>query len=159
MQALVRAKAEGQEIAAVEEAPQATNVVDLMALLQGSLDQAQGARDQEPTEPRQKKTSARKMRQPQAKRKTAAKKAPPKAARATASALGRGGDKSELRQLSKSEVYQQAAGQDIAGRSKMSRQELIDALAREWLPTAWAPLGPPAASWWSAAPRRGGPPA
>lgn len=42
---LVRAKAEGQEIAVAEEAPQAINVVDLMALLQGSLDQAQGSRE------------------------------------------------------------------------------------------------------------------
>ncbi|MGW3736843.1 hypothetical protein [Streptomyces sp. NPDC005148] len=56
---LVRAKAEGQEIAVAEEAPQATNIVDLMELLQGSLDQAQGSRE-EPTEPRQKKTAARK---------------------------------------------------------------------------------------------------
>ncbi|MDX3771706.1 MULTISPECIES: Ku protein [unclassified Streptomyces] len=122
---LVRAKAEGQEIAAADEAPQATNVVDLMELLQGSLDQAQGARNQEPAGPRQKKTAARK---PEAKRKTAAKKAPPKAARA--SARGRGGGRSELRQLSKAELYQRATGQDISGRSKMSRDELIDALAR-----------------------------
>ncbi|WSA81715.1 Ku protein [Streptomyces sp. NBC_01799] len=127
---LVRAKAEGQEIAAAEEAPQATNVVDLMELLQGSLDQAQGSREKEPAAPRQKKTAARKMGQPRAKRKTAAKKAPPKAARASATTRGQGGGKSELRQLSKTELYQRATGEHIAGRSKMSRDELIDALAR-----------------------------
>ncbi|WP_405894539.1 hypothetical protein OG612_39045 [Streptomyces sp. NBC_01527] len=51
---LVRAKAKGEEIAVSEEAPQATNVVDLMEVLQGSLDQAQGSREREPAEPRQK---------------------------------------------------------------------------------------------------------
>lgn len=86
---LVRAKAECQEIAVAEEAPQGTNVVDLMEVLQGSLDPAQGARDQEPTELRQKKTAARKMRKPEAKSKTATKKAPQNAARS--SARGRGG--------------------------------------------------------------------
>ncbi|MGW3828180.1 hypothetical protein ACWEAF_39490 [Streptomyces sp. NPDC005071] len=127
---LVRAKAEGQEIAAAEEAPQATNVVDLMALLQGSLDQAQGSREKAPAAPRQKKTAARKVRKPEAKRKTAAKKAPPKAAHASAPTRGLGGGRGELRQLSKTELYQRAIGQDIAGRSKMSRDELIDALSR-----------------------------
>jgi DNA end-binding protein Ku len=34
------------------------------------------------------------------------------------------------RQLSKAELYQRATDQDIAGRSKMSREQLIDALAR-----------------------------
>jgi DNA end-binding protein Ku len=32
--------------------------------------------------------------------------------------------------LSKAELYQQATEQDITGRSKMSREELIDALNR-----------------------------
>ncbi|WP_406423699.1 Ku protein [Streptomyces sp. NBC_01589] len=113
---LVRAKAEGEEIAVAEEAPQATNVVDLMALLQGSLDQAQGSREEESTAPQQKRT--------------ATKKAPPKAARASASGRGRGGGKSELRQLTKTDLYQRATEQGIAGRSKMSRDELVEALAR-----------------------------
>ncbi|MEJ8672536.1 Ku protein [Streptomyces sp. MS1.AVA.1] len=37
---LVKAKAEGRDIALAEEAPEATNVVDLMDVLQHSLDQA-----------------------------------------------------------------------------------------------------------------------
>jgi DNA end-binding protein Ku len=127
---LVRAKAEGQEIAAAEEAPQATNVVDLMELLQGSLDQARGSREKESAAPREKKTAARNTGQPQAKRKTAAMKAPSKAARASATTRGRGGGRSELEQLTKTDLYQRATGQDLAGRSKMSRDELIDALAR-----------------------------
>ncbi|MFD7945875.1 hypothetical protein [Streptomyces sp. NPDC059744] len=84
MRNLVRAQAEGQGITAAEEAPQATNVVDLMALLQGSLDQAQGSREKEPPAAQQ--------------RKTAARKAPPKAARAPTATRGQSWDRSELRQ-------------------------------------------------------------
>ncbi|MDX3771558.1 MULTISPECIES: Ku protein [unclassified Streptomyces] len=125
---LVRAKAEGQEIAAAEEAPQATNVVDLMELLQGSLDQARGSREKDSAEPR-KKAAARTVRKPEAKRKTTDKKAPPKAARASATTRDQGRGRGELRQLSKTELYQRATEQAIAGRSKMNREELIDALA------------------------------
>ncbi|WP_151476100.1 hypothetical protein [Streptomyces albicerus] len=102
---LVRARAAGEEIAAAEEPPTATNVIDLTEILQSSLDQARG--------------TGPKSRQ----KKPAAGKAPQKAARS-------GGGKSELRQLSKAELYQRATDQDIAGRSKMSREQLIDALAR-----------------------------
>lgn len=45
---LVQAKAEGQEIALAEEPPKATNVVDLMKVLLGSLDQARGAAGKKP---------------------------------------------------------------------------------------------------------------
>jgi DNA end-binding protein Ku len=37
-------------------------------------------------------------------------------------------DLRELRQLSKAELYQRATEQKITGRSKMSREQLIDAL-------------------------------
>lgn len=108
---LVRAKAEGQEIAAAEEAPQATNVVDLLAVLEGSLDQAQRAGSRERTGARRKKTAGRK-----AVRKPAAK--------------GKATGRSELQQLSKAELYQRATEQDVPGRSRMSREELVDALVR-----------------------------
>lgn len=97
---LVRAKAEGQEIEAAEEAPQATNVVDLMEVLQGSLDRARGTKSK----------NAAKSKD--------STKSKPKARKET-----------ELQQLSKSELYQRATDQGIEGRSKMSRDELIDALA------------------------------
>jgi DNA end-binding protein Ku len=58
-------------------------------------------------------------------RKAASRKAPPKRAQRGCIA-----GKSELRQLSKTELYQRVTDQGIAGRSKMSREELIDALAR-----------------------------
>ncbi|MFC5213769.1 Ku protein [Streptomyces coerulescens] len=107
---LVKAKAEGEEVALAEEAPQATNVIDLMSVLESSLDQAGDKR---------RRKSARKG---PAKR-TGGRKAERKAAR------GRGDRKSELRELSKAELYERATEQDITGRSKMSRQDLIDALA------------------------------
>ncbi|MEU9157821.1 Ku protein [Streptomyces sp. NPDC048417] len=129
---LVQAKAEGQEIAVAEEAPQATNVIDLMSVLQGSLDQARQTGQKKAGEPRQtKKTPARKTaRKPAAKaaKKPAAHKAPPKTARTTSKARRQNGGKSELQQLSKAELYQRATEQGIEGRSKMSREQLVDAL-------------------------------
>ncbi|MFF1631402.1 hypothetical protein [Streptomyces sp. NPDC058272] len=63
-------------------------------------------------------------------KKPAAPKAPPKTARTTSKARRQSGGKSELQQLSKAELYQRAAEQDIEGRSKMSREQLVDALTR-----------------------------
>ncbi|MBD0421968.1 Ku protein [Streptomyces sp. TRM S81-3] len=106
---LVRAKAEGKEVAVAEEAPAATNVIDLMEVLQGSLDRARGAGGGE---------------RPSTGRKTPAGRATTKTA-----ARGRGEDKKALKELSKAELYQRATEQGIAGRSKMSRDQLVDALA------------------------------
>ncbi|MFJ8273789.1 Ku protein [Streptomyces sp. NPDC094154] len=129
---LVQAKAEGQEIAVAEEAPQATNVIDLMSVLQDSLDQARGQKTA--AEPRQtKKAPARKTtRKPAAKaaKRSAAHKAPPKATRTTSKARQRSAGKGDLRQLSKAQLYQRATEQGIEGRSKMSREQLVDALTR-----------------------------
>lgn len=97
---LVRAKAEGEEVAVAEEAPAATNVVDLMEVLRGSLEQAKGTGGDTGGE------------KPSGRRKKAT--APTRA---------------ELRELSKAELYRRATEQDIAGRSKMSRRELVDALS------------------------------
>ncbi|GAA2767631.1 Ku protein [Streptomyces paradoxus] len=121
---LVKAKAEGQEVAAAEEAPAATNVVDLMQALQGSIDQAHGGKKKQAGSARKTapKPAARTSRR------TAGRKEQPKAARAASRERGAG--KSELRQLSKAELYERATEQDLPGRSKMSRQELIDALSR-----------------------------
>ncbi|MEU6687754.1 Ku protein [Streptomyces sp. NPDC046832] len=124
---LVKAQAEGEEVAAAEEAPTATSVVDLMQALQGSIDQARGRERKQPG-------SARKAAPKPAagaSKKAAARKEQPKAARASsASGRERAAGKSELRQLSKAELYERATEQDLPGRSKMSRQELINALSR-----------------------------
>ncbi|MFF5753969.1 Ku protein [Streptomyces longwoodensis] len=158
---LVRAKAEGEEITGGEEPPQATNVIDLMQVLEGSLESARsgragrsdraeragnGERDmrddrggREPTRDEGGKSGGRSAGRASsgAKKNAPAKaparrQAPPRTAGA-ASARARGrtpGTKSELRKLSKAELYERATEQNIAGRSKMSRDELVDALAR-----------------------------
>lgn len=117
---LVRAKAEGQEVAVAEEAPEATNVVDLMEVLRGSLEQAKDSGG---------KQAAARSKSPGGKRAASTtRKADaerPAGARKKATAPSR----SELRELSKAELYQRATEQDVAGRSKMSRQELVDALS------------------------------
>lgn len=123
---LVKAKAEGREIEAAEQAPKATNVVDLMTVLENSLDQARGT-GRETTGPQRKKPSRQAARKPAAKTaKKTARKAPPRTARTSTAGRGRG----ELRELSKAALYQRAAEQDLPGRSKMSREQLVDALTR-----------------------------
>ncbi|MFJ6070624.1 Ku protein [Streptomyces sp. NPDC093065] len=101
---LVRAKAEGEEVAVAEEAPAATNVVDLMEVLRGSLEQA------DDTGGKRSSTSRRKAAAP-------SRRARPKPS-----------EREELRELSKAELYQRAGEQNIAGRSKMSHRQLVDAL-------------------------------
>jgi DNA end-binding protein Ku len=102
---LVRAKADGKEVALAEEPPTATDVVDLMDVLQGSLERARsgGGRTPAPAPAERKKAAA-----PSGK--AASKRA-------------------ELRELSKADLYRRATEQDVPGRSKMTRSELIDALA------------------------------
>ncbi|MGW0146224.1 non-homologous end joining protein Ku [Streptomyces sp. NPDC003333] len=118
---LVRAKAERQEITPAEEPPAATNVVDLMEVLQGSIDRARSGREKKGGERDGARGGARRAR-----------KSPPKsAAKPKSSARGTSDapKKSELRDLSKAELYERATEREIPGRSRMSRQELIDALA------------------------------
>lgn len=152
---LVRAKAEGREIATAEEPPRATNVIDLMEVLQGSLDRARssagrsrpererGAKtppDREAGRTSSGRRTAGKTAKKSAGEETAGKEtagkrtAARKPAAGKAGAKGSGGPggaaKSELRRLSKAELYQRATDQDVSGRSRMSREELIEALAR-----------------------------
>ncbi|MEU3294760.1 Ku protein [Streptomyces longwoodensis] len=161
---LVRAKAEGEEITGGEEPPQATNVIDLMQVLEGSLESARSGRAGRSDRAERAGNGERDTRDDRGdrggresardeggksggrtagrassgtKKKAPAKaparrQAPPRTAGA-ASARARGrtpGTKSELRKLSKAELYERATEQNVAGRSKMSRDELVDALAR-----------------------------
>ncbi|MEU9594241.1 Ku protein [Streptomyces sp. NPDC048193] len=115
---LVRAKAEGKEVALAEEPPTATDVVDLMDVLQGSLDRA-------------KRGAERPRASASAEDAGGGGEAPPPAERKKASApSGRAAPKrAELRELSKAELYRRATEQDVPGRSKMTRSELVEALA------------------------------
>nr|AAS72559.1 OrfB [Streptomyces ambofaciens] len=150
---LVRAKAEGTEIAVAEEAPGATNVVDLMEALRGSLEQAGGEGGQPPDEGRKgdrssaarKRSSAEEKRRPgkrasagrtqgSAEKKRATKgKEKESAKRKKAGAPSRRTTpkekRSDLREMSKAELYRRAGDQGVAGRSRMSRDQLIEALS------------------------------
>ncbi|MFE0181151.1 non-homologous end joining protein Ku [Streptomyces olivaceus] len=121
---LVRAKAEGSEVAVAEEAPRATNVVDLMDVLRGSLEQAGGTGGGERArEPRKKAGAGRDRADASRKKRTA----PSRGSSSRGGEPGR--SRSELRELSKSELYQRATEREIPGRSKMSREQLVDALS------------------------------
>ncbi|UXY17407.1 hypothetical protein N8I84_00395 [Streptomyces cynarae] len=130
---LVDAKAKGKEIVSEETPPQAANVIDLMEALQRSVEQTRSSRDKAPEDQKEKKTGTRKpVRKATGKsaKKTTAKTAPSKRVRTSTRARDRGLGKRELRQLSKTELYQRASDEGIPGRSKMSHEELVGALAR-----------------------------
>lgn len=99
VRALVKAKAEGQEVAVAEEAPKATNVVDLMEALRGSLEQAGGRR----------RTAKEKKARP---------------------SRGKAPRKADLEGLTKAELYERAGDLGISGRSRMTREQLLDAVTR-----------------------------
>ncbi|MFR9793863.1 Ku protein [Streptomyces sp. MB22_4] len=138
---LVDAKASGKEIVSEEAPPEATNVIDLMETLRRSVEQTRSSGGKAAEERSGKKRTARvPARKPAGKparktttkttRKTTAGKARPSQVRASTTAGSKGVGKRELRQLSKTELYQRASDEGIAGRSRMSHEELVDALAR-----------------------------
>ncbi|MER6432103.1 hypothetical protein ABT272_30925 [Streptomyces sp900105245] len=135
MRELVKAKAEGHDVATAEAPPDATKVLDLMKALEGSLKTARSRRGEEEEKSaagQTKKAAPRKTARKAAAGKAAKppwRKAPPKKA-AVASTRSRNEGKRELQKLSKAELYQRATDLEVPGRSKMSREDLIDALAR-----------------------------
>ncbi|MEU3844818.1 Ku protein [Streptomyces sp. NPDC028635] len=140
---LVQAKAQGEEIALAEEAPEATDVIDLMKVLESSLDHA---RSSGAGRGRQGGTGSSRTA-PSGRAKSSGSGSRGTAARSTgrgtgAKSTGRGsgakdtgprsrgrGAKRELAGLSKAELYQRATARDVPGRSRMSREQLIDALS------------------------------
>ncbi|MCC9310055.1 Ku protein [Kitasatospora sp. RB6PN24] len=127
---LVQAKAEGREIAVSEGPAEATNVVDLMAVLERSLAAAGGgeqdtaAADAKGTKSKgetersgRRRTSGTSHRQPKS---TGAKKS-------TSTAKGKG-TREDLGSLSKAELYKRATDLNIPHRSTMSKEELQDAI-------------------------------
>ncbi|MFE2050631.1 Ku protein [Streptomyces sp. NPDC059459] len=171
---LVRAKAEGKEVAVAEEAPRATNVVDLMEALRGSLEQAGGGgqasakggrsdrpfpeKKQRKRAPAEKKQGPGESRKAPAQKKQGPGKKKPASAKGGSGAGGRSAagtrsapgkrssaprkkaeapsrrpspkeTRSDLREMSKAELYRKAGDQGVTGRSRMSREQLIDALS------------------------------
>ncbi|MFF7216891.1 hypothetical protein ACFZAU_41335 [Streptomyces sp. NPDC008238] len=108
---LVDAKAKGQEIVGEEGPPEATNVLDLMEALQRSVDENRKRRERPST------GQGKVTRRPAGRKKDGA-------AKKSKSAQGR---KDRLEHLSKGELYDQATKQKVPGRSKMNRDQLIDA--------------------------------
>ena len=96
---LLEAKAEGEAVVTRKDEEPSANVVDLMSALEASIERARGER-----------TASSNGRSGD-----------------TASADGAGGP-DRLRDMTREELYEEAQRRDIGGRSKMSKDELIDAL-------------------------------
>lgn len=116
---LVEAKRTGQTVEKGEPPPRSTNVIDLMGALEASVERARSARKNGAgaTEEAARGRSPAKLKQATEKRQARTEKrtAKPRA--------------SELEGLTKAELYQRASEADIPGRSSMSREELLKALA------------------------------
>jgi DNA end-binding protein Ku len=108
---LVEAKRQGEEIAVAEEPPGATNVVDLMQALQASIDRA-GERAGGKRRKKAAGGSPSAVRKPTPVRKAKREAGP------------------ELRRMKKEELYERATEIGVPGRSRMNREELIDALGK-----------------------------
>ncbi|WP_431951716.1 Ku protein [Actinacidiphila sp. bgisy167] len=121
---LVEAKRSGAVVEKGEAPPSSTNVIDLMAALQASVDRAKSAKGGAAEE---KKAESDGGRPPTQLRKAAEKRqATPqggKTEKRTAKA-------SKLESLSKAELYKRASEADVPGRSTMTREELIKALSK-----------------------------
>ncbi|MFF7633418.1 Ku protein [Kitasatospora sp. NPDC008050] len=105
---LVEAKLAGKEVVTAAPAPESTNVVDLMAVLERSLQQAGGDEPEPVTAPTPKgKAKAKDEEQDE--------EQPDE-------------PDGDLDGLSKAELYHLAAERDIAGRSSMTRDQLLEAL-------------------------------
>ncbi|TJZ44487.1 Ku protein [Streptomyces piniterrae] len=111
---LVEAKRKGETVEKAEQAPESTNVIDLMDALNASLETAEGTRKG------RRKGLEQSRRQGQGKG--------PRKGRGKSQAKGRI-ERSELGRYSKAELYELAAEADVRGRSSMNRGDLIKALS------------------------------
>jgi DNA end-binding protein Ku len=125
---LVASKLEGREVVAEAGPPEATNVVDLMEALKRSVERARagegrgGARTTATKGKRAKDTVAR------ATKGAKGRKGAERARSAGGSPREGAGRKQDLAALSKKDLYARATDLGIAGRSSMSRDELLQAL-------------------------------
>ncbi|OXY97383.1 Ku protein [Streptomyces diastatochromogenes] len=119
---MIEAKRTGATVEKGEPPPTTTKVVDLMAALQASVESAKGRRKQADAE----EEEATRRSRPPTHIKEAAEKRRARAAIKSEEKLPK---PSELKGLSKTELYQRASDANIPGRSSMSRDELIKALS------------------------------
>ncbi|MEU9420873.1 Ku protein [Streptomyces sp. NPDC048272] len=118
--ALIEAKRSGESVEKAEAAPSSTGVVDLMDALRASVERARGPEGSGPKSTASKSTASTSR---SAKSTAGGKK--PAARKRVRSALGRG----DLGSLSKADLYKKAGSAKIPGRSTMTRDELLRALA------------------------------
>ena len=115
---LIDSKRAGQQIVTAAPAPDATNVIDLLEALRRSLDRAGTA------------PAADGGQAAEAPRRRTAPKADRTTARDTHAAHTARDVHADLGALSKAELYARASELDLPGRSRMSREELVEALGR-----------------------------
>ncbi|MET9959427.1 Ku protein [Streptomyces sp. NPDC006326] len=108
VKALIEAKAAGESVEKAEPAAQPTGVVDLMEALRASVERARSPKDTG------EKASTSKTKAPG--KKPATKKSTT-------------GSSEALRSLTKTELYRKATAAGIEGRSTMTHDQLVDALA------------------------------
>ncbi|WP_431961145.1 Ku protein [Actinacidiphila sp. bgisy160] len=118
---LVEAKRSGAVVEKGEAPPSSTNVIDLMEALQASVDRAKTAKGGAAG-----KAESTEGRPPTQLRKAAEKRQATRAAKKTEKKTAKA---SELESLSKADLYKRASDADIPGRSTMTREDLIKALA------------------------------
>ncbi|KDN80634.1 hypothetical protein KCH_76100 [Kitasatospora cheerisanensis KCTC 2395] len=129
---LIEDKLAGRETAVSEGPPaEATNVVDLMAVLERSLEGAKSGGKAPAAEAGQESDGRRSGTSRATPKKTGGKKTTgTDTSRKTATAKKRAGAKDDLSRLTKAELYEKAARHDIARRSTMTRDELQEAVAK-----------------------------
>ncbi|RCG21415.1 Ku protein [Streptomyces diacarni] len=129
VRALVEAKAGGEELTPEEGPPEATNVVDLSEALNRSIERARsgkgGGGGRKTGSGRRKPATGDRTRP--AKRRESGSKSGTGASKGRSRA-GASRNTPPLRDLSKDELYRRAGDQGVKGRSKMTREQLLEAL-------------------------------
>ena len=117
---LIESKRNGEEIEAAAPAPRASKVVDLTEMLRQSVEQAKGRGAKDQKKDAAPSTSSRSSRR----------------SRSSRSSLSSQDDEQDLSEMSKTQLTQLAAELEISGRSKMTRDQLEQAIRRARRPKA-----------------------
>ncbi|MEV5596066.1 Ku protein [Streptomyces sp. NPDC052496] len=116
VRALIEAKRKGETVEKAQEAPESTNVVDLMSALQASVDSARGSGKGKGEGGKPKAVAAKRRSGSRSENRPGGKGAGRPSA-------------TDLSQLSKAELYERATEAGVQGRSSMTRDDLVEALS------------------------------
>jgi DNA end-binding protein Ku len=119
---LIERKREGDSVVFEAERPKKSNVIDLMAALEASVARSGPGKSSEPAD------AAAEPAAPPATRPAA------RPGQAAAGKQGGAGKRPELESMSKADLLARAAELDLQGRSKMSKPQLIEAIAEASTP-------------------------